>query len=100
MHASEFALSETAQQVRQTYLNEEEKERAIADRDSTYYILLEACLQNLANLGVLIAGEILDSSDAKTYKVYHRTELLRRKVCPAIHREPEKLHDINSILNE
>jgi hypothetical protein len=27
LHASEFALSETAQQVRQTYLNEEEKER-------------------------------------------------------------------------
>jgi hypothetical protein len=85
--------------LRQTYHDEEEKERAIADRNSKYYVLLETCLQNLAYIGVLAVGEVADSSDAETYRIYYRTELLRTRVCPAILREPEKLHDINSILN-
>jgi hypothetical protein len=40
LQASEFALSGTAQQLRQAYHDEEEKERATADRDSKYKYLL------------------------------------------------------------
>jgi hypothetical protein len=99
LHASEFALSETAQKLRATYQNEEEKERAIANRSSAYYKLLETCLQRLHQLRVLRAGKLWDSSDATTYRVYYKTNLLIEKVCTAIHREPDKMHDINNILN-
>lgn len=99
LHASEFALSETGQVLAKTYHDEQEKEKAISSKNSKYYILLETCLQKLVNLGVLIVGQLSDASDAETYRVYHRTDVLRNKVCPVIHREPDKLHDINSILN-
>jgi hypothetical protein len=100
LQASEFALIETAQRLRPTYQNEEEKERAIRDKKSTYYVLLETCLQSLHKLSVLRVGELLNSSDGITYMLYYRTDLLTKKVCPAIHKEPAKVHDINSILKE
>ena len=100
LHASEFALSETAQSLRNSYHDEEEKERAIDDRNSSYYVLLETCLQYLHELGVLRSDKLSDSSDTTTYRVYYRTSLLQNKVCPSIQREPEKRHDANSILNE
>jgi hypothetical protein len=100
LHASEFALSETAQIIARTYHDEQEKEKAISNRSSKYYILLEACLQNLHKLGVLSVGELLDPSNGTGYRVYHRTLLLTNKVCPAIHKEPDKLHDVNSILTQ
>jgi hypothetical protein len=52
LHASEFALSDTAQRLRNTYHDDEEKERAITDRNSMYFILLETCLEKLRELGV------------------------------------------------
>ena len=59
LHASEFALSETAQSLRNSYHDEEEKERAIDDRNSSYYVLLETCLQYLHELGVLTVRQIV-----------------------------------------
>jgi hypothetical protein len=98
LQASEFALSETAKALRRTYHDEEEKERAISDMNSIYYTLLETCLQKLNNLGIFSVGELRDSSDGSSYRVYHRTGLLTNRICPVIHKEPNKLHDINSIL--
>lgn len=100
LQAGEFALSQTAQKLRASYHNEEEKERAIPDRTVVYYHLLETCLERLHLLGVLRADELPDSSDGTIYRVYYRTDLLTNRVCAAIHREPDKIHDINSLLNE
>jgi hypothetical protein len=99
LHASEFALSDTAQRLRNTYHDEEEKERAIDDRSSVYYELLETCLKELQESGVLRKDELTDPADSKTYTIYYKTSLLTNKVCPVIRREPDKMHDLKSILN-
>ena len=96
-HALEFALSHTMIALKSTYTNETKKENAISNRNEDYHILVEYCLNNLAQKTILENTQLTDSADGMTYSVYQRTEVLTA-LCPRIRTEPDKMHDIDILL--